>query len=129
MRQWACSGRFQALAVQEDDHDLTVLRYIERNPPRSGPAEGSHALEWSSLGQALCRGSRRLANDGSLAKSNGWTGWVNGVESESELEALRRSVNRGNPFGEPDWQQRTAKRLGLEASLRPGDRPREADRR
>ena len=25
-------GRFKALPVQSDEHDLTVLRYVERNP-------------------------------------------------------------------------------------------------
>ena len=39
-------------------------------------------------------------------------------QSEGELEALRRSVLRGAPFGETTWQERTAKRLGLESTLR-----------
>jgi putative transposase len=29
-------GRFRDFAIQEDDHLLTVLRYIERNPVRAG---------------------------------------------------------------------------------------------
>jgi putative transposase len=28
-------GRFRAFAIQEDDHPLTVLRYIERSPLRA----------------------------------------------------------------------------------------------
>ena len=66
----------------------------------------------------------QLLSGGPLTKGAGWTRWVNGVESESELEALRRSLNRGTPFGDPDWQQDTARRLGLEASLNPRGRPR-----
>ena len=48
---------------------------------------------------------------------------VNRPESEAELEAVRPSVNRGAPYGEPSWQRRTAKRLKLESSLRPPWRP------
>jgi len=40
------------------------------------------------------------------------------------LAALRRSVLRGNPFGEEWWQERTARRLGLESTLRARGRPR-----
>ena len=44
-------------------------------------------------------------------------------QSEAELEALRRSVVRGSPFGEASWQDRTAKRLGLQSTLRGRGRP------
>jgi putative transposase len=117
-------GRFKAFPVQEDDHYLTVLRYIERNPLRAGLVTRSQDWEWSSLKPTLRSGPEGLLSDGPLIKGSGWTRWVNGIESESELVALRRSLNRGAPFGDPDWQQRTAKRLGLESSLRPRGRPR-----
>jgi putative transposase len=43
------------------------------------------------------------------------------------LAALRRSVARGCPFGNESWMERTAKRLGLEATLRPQGRPRKRE--
>ena len=52
-----------------------------------------------------------------------WRAVVNRPESEAELEAVRRSVNRGAPYGEFSWQRRTARRLQLEPSLRPPWRP------
>jgi len=55
-----------------------------------------------------------------------WQKFVNGPEAEAELEVLRRSVRRGCPFGEVPWVDRTAKRLGLEATLRPQGRPKGA---
>jgi len=45
------------------------------------------------------------------------------VETEAELAALRCCVNRGRPFGDPNWITDTAKRLGLEWTLRPRGRP------
>ena len=49
-------------------------------------------------------------------------------ETEAELTALRRSVARGVPFGAESWQRQTAKRLGLESSLRPVGRPSKAEK-
>ena len=53
-----------------------------------------------------------------------WLEYVNQVETDAELKALRRSPQGGPPFGETVWQQATAKRLGLESTLRPPGRPR-----
>lgn len=44
-------------------------------------------------------------------------------QTEAELAALRRSVVRGAPFDQTPWQQRTAKRRGLQSALRPRGRP------
>lgn len=38
--------------------------------------------------------------------------------------AREHSINRGTPYGMADWVERTAKELGIEASLRPRGRPR-----
>lgn len=54
-----------------------------------------------------------------------WLQYVNGVETEAELTALRQSVLRGAPYGQESWVERTAKRLGLEPTLRPRGRPRQ----
>ena len=43
-------GRFKAFPIQEDEHLLVVLRYIERNPLRAGLVERAERWPWSSLG-------------------------------------------------------------------------------
>ncbi len=53
-----------------------------------------------------------------------WRQHVQRPQTEAELEALRRSVVRGAPFGESSWQERTAKKLGLQSTLRARGRPR-----
>jgi hypothetical protein len=58
-----------------------------------------------------------------LASGERWLEYVNRAETEAELKALRRSAWNGTPFGETVWQQRTAKRLGLESTLRHPGRP------
>ena len=46
----------------------------------------------------------------------------------AELVALRRSVERGVPYGGERWQKRTIGALGLESTLRPRGRPRKSEK-
>ena len=113
-------GRFKAFPIQKDAHLLAVLRYVERNPLRAGLVERAEDWRWSSLS------ARGLLSASPVERGRGWAARVNAAESESELDALRRSVRRGAPYGTGAWVQSTAARLGLEASLRPRGRPRKS---
>lgn len=117
-------GRFKAFPIQADDHYFTVLRYVERNPKRARMVARSQDWEWSSLLPTARSGPDGLLSEGPLPKRSQWTRYVNGVETEAELKALRHSLSRGTPFGDPQWQQSTAVQLGLESSMRPRGRPR-----
>jgi putative transposase len=116
-------GRFKSFPIQEDDHLVAVLRYVERNPLRANLVEEAEAWRWSSLWHRVQGGVAGLVDEGPLALPRHWRRHVQSPQSEAELAALRRSVVRGAPFGEQSWQQRTAKRLGLQSTLRPRGRP------
>jgi hypothetical protein len=64
-----------------------------------------------------------------IGRQSNWLEWVNQAETEKELESLRKSVQRGRPFGGPLWQKQIAKRLGLESAYRPIGRPRKVAQR
>ncbi len=36
---------------------------------------------------------------------------------------MRRSVQRGSPYGDDSWSETAVRRLGLESTLRPQGRP------
>jgi len=119
-------GRFKAFPIQEDDHYLSVLRYVERNPLRARLVRRAEAWAWSSLRlRSVAAGESFLAN-GPLAIPGDWQQLVNEPQSEAELAALRASIQRGTPFGGPRWTQRAARELGLESTLRPRGRPRKS---
>jgi putative transposase len=118
-------GRYKSFPVQQDDHLLTLLRYIERNPVRAGLVERAEDWPWSSAGLRTGRGEAPAFFDpGPVALPRRWLAWVNQPLTEGELARVRHSVARGAPLGEPDWAALTAERLGLQASLRPRGRPR-----
>ena len=54
----------------------------------------------------------------------GWMAPVYVAETEAELEAVRRSVARGCPFGSEAWRGGMVARYGLEHTVRPQGRPR-----
>ncbi len=78
----------------------------------------------ANAGENGPRPVRRPTHPGMLAPKNGRAQ----TDDAQELEALRRSVQRGRPFGQPEWQQEIAKRLGLESAYRPTGRPRKVGR-
>jgi len=45
--------------------------------------------------------------------------WVNGAQTEAEIEALRKCVNRGTPYGTETWKTEIAATLGLNCTLQP----------
>jgi putative transposase len=119
-------GRFKSFPIQEDDHLLTVLRYVERNPLRAKIVEEVEAWRWSSLWHRVHGDQAGLLDDGPLPLPRRWRQHVQRSQTEAELEALRRSVVRGAPFGDSSWRERTAKKLSLQSTLRPRGRPRKA---
>lgn len=117
-------GRFKAFPIQQDDHLLTVLRYIERNPLRAGMVARSEDWLWSSLRGRAALDPKVPTDSVPVAGPSDWIKWVNEAMTDAEVDRLRHSVNRGTPFGAARWAEQTALRLGLETSLRPRGRPR-----
>jgi putative transposase len=116
-------GRFRSFPVQSDEHFLTVARYVEGNPVRAKLVPRAEDWRWSSLWRRL-HGEADVLSRWPVAPPPDWLRRVNRAQPAAELEALRRSAQRGQPFGGDRWIQSTAKRLGLESSLRPRGRPR-----
>jgi REP-associated tyrosine transposase len=117
-------GRFKSFPVQTDEHFLTVCRYVERNALRANLVERAEQWRWSSLWHRERHSTAVSLSAWPVSSGRSWLKLVNRVETEVELQALRAAVKRGAPFGEAEWQEKTAGMLSLESSLRPRGRPR-----
>ena len=119
-------GRFKSFPVQADGHLLSLCRYVERNSLRAQLVERAEQWRWSSL----YRWSQGTNQETSLIarwprpRRPGWLEHVNAPQAESELTAIRHCVQRGSPFGDPDWTAQIVRQLGLESTQRPRGRPR-----
>jgi putative transposase len=118
-------NRFKAFAVAEDEHLLTVLRYVERNALRAGLVRRAEEWPWSSLACRLAAGkvAQRRLHPSPVVLGEEWLEAVNRSQTEGELDALRVSVARGRPFGSAGWVKGVVRRLGLEATVRARGRP------
>ncbi len=116
-------GRFKAFPIQQDEHFLTVCRYVERNALRANLVERAEAWRWSSLWQRE-QGDASWLAEWPVPRPRQRVRFVNGVETEAEVAALRRSVQRGSPYGSEGWSKAAAADLRIESSLRPRGRPR-----
>ena len=117
-------GRFKSFPVQDDSHFLTVCRYVEANAVRAGLARRAEQWMWGGLYARARRGKPFALADWSVDRPRNWTAAVNEALDAEIIERLRTSVNRGRPWGQEQWIQHTAKRLGLTFTLRNPGRPR-----
>jgi putative transposase len=118
-------GRYKSFPVGSDEHFWVVARYVERNALRAQLVVRAEEWRWSSLWRH-CHGTaaeRSLLAAWPIERPADWVERVNQTDNERELESLRQSVQRGRPFGRPEWQKQIAKRLGLESAYRPSGRP------
>jgi len=127
-------GRFKSFPVQNDDHIATVCRYIEGNPRRAKLVRRAENWRWSSL---AAHADRPVDHPEDVAadewptltawpvrKPAQWVQRVNEPFSAGELDGLRVCVNRGRPFGDSKWLDRTVQKLGLLHTIRSRGRPR-----
>lgn len=119
-------GRFKSFPVAVDDYFYQVNRYVERNALRANLVTKAEDWKWGSLWiqQHGTAEHRAMLSKWPIAKPRRWCEYVNEPASEAELVSLRHSCVRGTPYGRPDWVEKTAKRLGLESTLRRPGRPR-----
>ena len=120
-------GRFKSFPIQDDAHFLTVCRYVERNALRAGLTTRAEDWRWGSLWRwrQPAEPAPALLSDWPIRRSRNWVARVNEPLSESELTAMRRSVQRGSPFGDSHWIASTAQRLGLSSTINPRGRPKQ----
>jgi putative transposase len=105
-------GRFKAFAIEEDEHLLTVLRYVERNALRAGLVPRAADWPWCSLKHWGERPLLPFLDPGPVPRAPDWPIYVDRVEHESELARIRSCVQRQAPFGSEKWASETALKLG-----------------
>ncbi|CAN5219583.1 transposase [soil metagenome] len=122
-------GRYKAFPIEQDEHLLMVMRYVERNALRANLVRSAENWRWGSL-HWRTKG-RPLLNlaECPVPLPRNWAGYVNEPQSNAEIEALRICVRRERPFGSARWVRRAAAELGLEASIRSVGNPRRSRKR
>ena len=106
-------GRYKCFPVETEDYFYQVVRYMERNALRANLVEqrnrgvGRVCAVWSAKTRRSPSSRRGLC----VAPPIGCNLSTN--RKRKRVEAVRCCVNRGRPFGDPNWVTDTAERLGL----------------
>jgi putative transposase len=119
-------GRFKSFPIEEDASFLTVCRYVERNALTAGLVRRAEDWRWGSMWARTHGddGLRTLLSDWPVERPRDWVELVNRPLMAKEIERVKLSIARDRPFGTERWAERTARRLGMEYTLRREGRPR-----
>jgi putative transposase len=123
-------SRYKSFPVEEEAYFYQPVRYVERNALRAGLVERAESWKWSSLWRRTSGTpeQRQLLSAWPLPCPRGWCQLVSRPQTAAEVDAIRRCVARGQPYGREQWIRRTAEQLGLESTLRAPHRPRKTAR-
>ncbi|WP_145418776.1 transposase [Planctomycetes bacterium K23_9] len=118
-------SRFKSFPIKDDEHFLTVCRYVERNPLRANLVKRAEQWRFGSLHrwENNCDKAPKLLSAWPQRRTPAWTKHVNQAFSDKELAAIRTSVQRGRPFGNIEWVEKLADQHGLWSTIRPRGRP------
>ncbi len=121
-------ARYKNFLIEDALHLLTVIRYVESNALRASLVRRAEDWPWCSLSRSTTYDGRPLLSEWPMPRPPNWPDIVNAPFSAEELQKIRGCAHRGAPYGTEDWVKQTVERLGLEHTLRPGNRPRTAER-
>ncbi len=118
-------GRYKSFMVDTDDYFYQVVRYVERNALRADLVDRAEQWNWGSLWIRAYgeKDDRSLLSSWPISKPRNWLKYVNEPATDNELKAIRKSCNRGSPYGSSDWVAKTIKKFGLESTIRKPGRP------
>lgn len=119
-------GTYKSFPVETDKHLIDLIRYVEQNPLRAKLVSSAQEWKWSSLWRRE-KGNikeKKLLSELPTNLPVNYLESVNTILLNDKLETIRRSVNKGAPFGSDSWIDHMVKTFGLESTTREPGRPR-----
>ena len=78
--------------------------------------------EWDEWGQPLFMIYHTYAKS-PVSAPNDYLNRLNQAQTESDEEAIKKSITKGSPYGDDSWVKSVIKRFSLEQTLRKVGRP------
>jgi putative transposase len=116
-------GRYKSFPVQDDEHLLVLLRYVEANALRAGLSKGPGQWAWCSDALRRTKQGRALLSEWPIERPGNWNELLEEKMLHKEMSGIRTSLQRGRPYGSDAWVRKAAERLELGFTLRPVGRP------
>jgi putative transposase len=101
-------GRYKSFVVDTDTYLLTALKYIERNPARAKLVKLPEDWRWGSAHRRILgtKKERALLTTPPITLPHQYKKWIHEEENSEEVDNIRKSVNKGIPFGGDAFMER-----------------------
>lgn len=118
-------GRYKAFLCQQDNHFLTLVRYVERNARQANLVKKAQDWRWSSVWRREngTKKQQSILAPWVVDMPDRYLVWLNKPQSEEEEQTIELATQKGSPFGNPNWINKMVKRYHLESTLRFPGRP------
>ena len=118
-------GRYKSFIIEEDNHLLSVIRYIERNALRAKLVRKAENWKFCSLWRRFYGNlqKKKLLSEWPITEPKDYLSFVNIPQSQNEEELIRLSVIKGKPYGNENWSIKIIKKFTLESTVRLPWRP------
>lgn len=118
-------GRYKSFTVQANNYLLQLFRYVERNALRAKLVKKAEDWKWSSLyrREKGTINQKKLLSRWPIDVPSDYIKLVNEPQTNTEVESLRYSVNKGKPYGADNWVSKMIDKFSLRATLRNPGRP------
>jgi len=118
-------GRYYS-CVLDDNHLMAAVRYVERNPVRSGIVEKPWDWVWSSAREhlELEKGIICLEDIRRFISIPYWQGYIDQVEPEKDLDQIRKETMTFKAWANDDFKQKIKQLHGIDLVQNERGRPR-----
>ena len=122
-------GRYKSFICQDDNHFLTLVKYVEQNALKAKLVKKAEGWRWSSVWRREYGTikQKKLLFPWPVSKPKDYLSWLNTILPEEKEEIIERSIIKSNPYGGDYWLDNTVKKFGLEQTLRRVGRPKNSD--
>jgi len=121
-------GRYKSFLIEEDNHLLSVIRYVERNALRAKLVKKAENWKFCSLWRRFYGKDqqKKFLSEWPILEPKEYLSFVNIPQTNEEEEKIRLSVIKGKPYGKDSWSMNIIKKFGLESTIRLPWRPKKS---
>lgn len=118
-------GRYKSFLCQKDSHLLALLLYVERNAKRAKLVQKAENWKWSSVWRREfgTNKQKKMLSSWPIEIPKNYIKYLNEVQTDEELNTIRKSINKNIPFGGNMWVGKMVDKFKIGQSLRSVGRP------
>lgn len=122
-------GRYKSFLCQDDNHFLTLVRYVERNPKKAHLVKKAENWKWGSVWKREngTEKEKKLLSEWPVSKPMDYLLYLNEPQTKEEEKVIQNSILRDCPYGGDNWKNNIIRKFKLESTINPRGRPKKGD--